>query len=297
MRVHPEVAGALARGQPVVALETTLFAHGLPGSAARQVRDEVELAVRDEGALPAAIAVLGGQARIGLGTDDWDVVFGRRLEKAGLRDLPRVMATRQDAATTVASTAYLAWRAGVRVFATGGIGGVHRDASRSWDVSGDLTVLSRTPIVVVCSGAKSILDLPATLEALETLQIAVLGFRTDRFPAFYVADSGLPVPRVETEAEVATIVRACDALGLESAVVVAQPPPPEGALDPAFHDRVLADALRAAGEVRGKDLTPFLLRYFAEATGGAAVETNRHLVVANARLAARIARELSAGGG
>ncbi|MDR5683388.1 MAG: pseudouridine-5'-phosphate glycosidase [Armatimonadota bacterium] len=292
MRIHAEVASALAGGVPVVALETTLFAHGLPSSVVHRVQQDVEAAVREEGAVPAAIAVLEGEIRVGLGPEDWRAVFDRPLDKAGLRDLPGAVAKRRDAATTVASTAYLASRAGIRVFATGGIGGVHRDASRTWDVSGDLTVLSRTPVVVVCSGAKSVLDLPATLEALETLQVTVLGFRVDRFPAFYVADSGLPVPRVESEAEVAAIVRARDALGLASAVVVAQPPPPGAALDPEVHDAALADALRAAEGVRGKEVTPVLLRRLAEATGGAAVEANRHLAVANARLAARIARAL-----
>lgn len=293
MRIHPEVERALRAHRPVVAVETTVFAHGLPPDVARRTWEELREGVRSEGATPAPIAVVRGEVRVGLDEDGWTAVWSGRMEKAGLADLPRLVAVGGSGATTVASTAVLAHRAGIRVFATGGLGGVHREAERTRDVSADLFALARTPVVGVCSGPKSILDVGATLEVLETLGIVVLGFRTDRAPAFYVADSGLPVHRVETEEEVARIRSCGDRLGLEAAVVVFQSPPDP--LDPAVHDRVVRTALDEAEEagVRGKALTPFLLRRLHEATGGATVAVNRKLLVANARLAARIAQHLA----
>jgi len=293
VRIHPEVQQALKTRRPVVALESTVFVHGLPLEVARRTWDEVSEVIRSEGAIPAPIAVIRGEVRVGLDEEAWADLWTGGVEKAGLPDLPRLVSSGQSGATTVASTAFLAHRAGIRVFATGGIGGVHRDAERTWDVSGDLFVLARTPLVVVCAGPKSILDVPATWEVLETLGVIVLGFRTDRMPAFYVQDAGVEVSRVEDEEEVARVVGSRDRLGLEAAVVVVHQPPVT--LNRALHDQVLAQALAASQEagIRGKALTPFLLQRLHEATGGATVEANRTLLVANAHLAARIARSVA----
>lgn len=293
MRIHPEVQQALEAHRPIVALESTVFVHGLPPEVARRTWEEVSLGIRSEGAIPAPIAVVRGEVRVGLDEDAWADLWTGEVEKAGLADLPRLVSLGRSGATTVASTAVCAYRAGIRVLATGGIGGVHHDAGRTWDVSGDLFALARTPLVVVCTGPKSILDVPATVEVLETFGVIVVGFRTDRMPAFYVADAGVDVPRVGGEEEVARIVRWRDRLGLEAAVVVVQRPP--APLDRAVHDGVLARALDEAQEagIRGKALTPFLLRRLHEATGGATVEANRKLLHANAQLGARIARSLT----
>jgi len=250
--------------------------------------------VRSERAVPATIAVVAGEARIGLDAASLeDMALGGRFAKAGLRDLAPVMAAGGSAATTVASTAYLAARAGIRMFATGGLGGVHREARESWDESADLTTLASTGVTIVCAGVKSILDVPATLERLETLNVCVLGYGTDRFPGFYLADSGFPVPwRVETPEEVAAVIRMQAALGLaDRAIIVANPLPAEQQVDPEMHDRVLADALAAAAEqgIRGAATTPFLLDRFHRESGGATLEANVALVRRNAALAARIA--------
>jgi pseudouridylate synthase len=298
MRIAPEVAEALAGGRPVVALESTLISHGLPRPRNLEVAREVESAVRDAGALPATIAIVAGDARIGLDEAALELVAaGESVVKCGVRDLAPVAARRGHGATTVAATAHLAMRAGIRLFATGGLGGVHRDARESWDVSADLETLARTGIVVVCSGVKSILDVGATLERLETLNVTVLGFATDSFPGFYLTDSGYPVPwRVESPEEVAAVVRAREELGVgDRAVVVANPLAPDQQLDPAQHDQVLAAGLSTAERegVTGKDVTPFLLEWFHHETGGASLEANVRLVVGNAELAARIAVAVS----
>jgi pseudouridylate synthase len=298
MRIAPEVAEALAGGRPVVALESTLISHGLPRPRNLEVAREVESAVRDAGALPATIAVVAGDARIGLDEAALELVAaGESVVKCGVRDLAPVAARRGHGATTVAATAHLAMRAGIRLFATGGLGGVHRDARESWDVSADLETLARLGIVVVCSGVKSILDVGATLERLETLNVTVLGFATDSFPGFYLTDSGYPVPwRVESPEEVAAVVRAREELGVgDRAVVVANPLSPDQQLDPAQHDQVLAAGLSTAKKegVTGKDVTPFLLQWFHRETGGASLEANMRLVVRNAELAARIAVAVS----
>jgi len=297
MRLAPEVAEALAGGRPVVALESAIVTHGLPRPRNLEVAREAEAAVRDAGALPATIAIVAGEARVGLDDEALVAVAERDdVVKCGVRDLAPVAARGGYGGTTVAATAHLAARAGIRVFATGGLGGVHREARQSWDESADLEVLARTGIVVVCAGVKSILDVGATLERLETLNVTVLGYRTDRFPGFYLSDSDFPVPwRVESAAEVVSVVRASDELGTEgSAVVVANPLPSAEQLDPALHDRVLAEGLIAAeaAGVRCKDVTPFLLDHLARETGGASLEANTRLVVRNARLAAEIASEL-----
>jgi pseudouridine-5'-phosphate glycosidase len=292
--VRPEVAAALRAGRGVVALESTLIAHGLPAPDNVRVAREAEAAVRAAGAVPATIAVLGGEVRIGLHDDALEAVALRDgVVKAGVRDLAPAVARSADAATTVAATAHLAARAGIGVFATGGLGGVHRGARESWDESADLTTLAQTGIVVVCAGVKSILDVAATLERLETLNVTVAGYRTDTFAGFYLADSGHPVPwRVDSPEEVAALMRARDALGLGGrAIVVANPLPANEQLDAALHDRVLRESLEAAaaGGVAGRDVTPFLLERFHRETGGASVRANVRLVLRNAELAGRIA--------
>jgi pseudouridine-5'-phosphate glycosidase len=298
MRIAPDVAEALAHGRPVVALESTLISHGLPRPRNLEVAAEMEGAVRAGGALPATVAVVGGEVRIGLDNDALDAVAGRTdVVKCGVRDLAPVVARRGYGATTVAATAHLAARAGVPVFATGGLGGVHRDARATRDESADLDTLARTGITLVCSGVKSILDVPATLERLESLSVTVLGYGTDRFPGFYLSDSGHPVGwRVDSPGEVADVIRAARELGTaDRAVVVGNPLPLDEQLDPGLHQRALASGLAAAerGSISGKDVTPFLLDHFHRETGGASLESNVRLVVRNAELAARIASALS----
>jgi pseudouridylate synthase len=299
MRIAPEVAEALAAGRPVVALESTIISHGLPRPRNLEVGRQIEAAVREGGAVPATIAMVAGEARVGLDEDALAAVAERDdVVKCGVRDLAPVAARGGWGGTTVAATAHLAWRAGIHLFATGGLGGVHRGARDTWDESADLTALGETGIVVVCAGIKSILDVGATLERLETLNVTVLGYGTDRFPGFYLSDSGHPVPwRVDSAAEVAAVARARVELGTEErAIVVGNPLPPGEQLDPELHDRVLAEGLAAAEEasVAGKDVTPFLLDFLARETGGESLEANVRLVIRNARLAARIAIELSA---
>jgi pseudouridine-5'-phosphate glycosidase len=295
LRIEPDVAAALASGTPVVALESTLIAHGLPRGRNLEVARELEAVVRSEGAVPATIAVVAGEPRIGLDAAALEeMALGGDFSKAGVRDLAPVMASGGSAATTVASTSHLAALAGIRVFATGGLGGVHREARESWDESADLVTLAGTGVTIVCAGVKSILDVRATLERLETLNVCVLGYGTDRFPGFYLSDSGFPVPwRVDTPEEVARVMRMQAALGLGNrAIVVANPLPPDQQVDPGLHDRVLAGALAAAEAegIRGSATTPFLLDRFHRETGGATLEANVVLVRHNAVLAARIAR-------
>jgi len=297
-RIAPEVARALAAGGAVVALESTLIAHGLPRGRNLEVARELEEVVRGEGAVPATIAVVSGAVRIGLDDEGLEALaLGADFAKAGLRDLAPVLASGGSAATTVASTSHLAARAGIRMFATGGLGGVHREARESWDESADLTTLARTGVTIVCSGVKSILDVGATLERLETLNVCVLGYGTDRFPGFYLADSGHPVSwRVDTPEEVAGVVRAQAEVGLaDRAIVVANPLPADEQVDPELHDRVLAEALAeaAAEGIRGGQTTPFLLDRFHRRTGGATLTANVALVRRNAALAARIARAVA----
>jgi pseudouridylate synthase len=298
MRIVPEVAEALAGGRPVVSLESTLISHGLPRPRNLAVAREVEGAVRSAGATPATIAVVGGEASVGLDEEALELIAAADgVVKCGVRDLAPLAARGGHGATTVAATVHLAARAGIRLFATGGLGGVHRDAQESWDVSADLDTLGRTDVVVVCSGVKSILDVAATLERLETLNVTVLGFGTDAFPGFYLADSGHPVPwRVDSLDEVVAVVRARDEVGVEDrAVVVANPLPAEEQLDPALHDEVLAAGLAGARRegVTGKDVTPYLLDWFHRETGGASLEANVGIVLRNAELAGRIAVALA----
>ena len=288
-----EVTDAISSGAAVVALESTIISHGLPTESAAATARAIEAAVRRGGAVPATIALLDGAVHVGLSdealrrvAEDDDVV------KCSTRDLAPALSRGVTGATTVAATSYLGDRAGIAVFATGGLGGVHRGASRSWDESADLGALAATPVTVVCAGVKSILDVPATLERLETLSVTVLGYRTDTFPGFYVRDTGIPVPwRVEGPEEVATLMRARDRLGVAAGVVVANPIARADEMDRDLHDATLAAGLDAAGSagMSGKDVTPFLLAYFHEHTGGASLAANIALVVANAELAGRIA--------
>jgi pseudouridine-5'-phosphate glycosidase len=294
VRIHPEVSEALAAGRPVVALESTIISHGLPRPDNLRVAREIEQAVRSGGAVPATIAIVDGEPHIGL--DDAAlrrIAEGDAVVKAGVRDTAVLAARGGDGSTTVASTAHLAAAAGITVFATGGLGGVHRGARESWDESADLTTLARTGVLVVCAGVKSILDVAATLERLETLGVGVIGYRTDQFPGFYLADSGHPVGwRVDTPSEVADVLRARCRVGTDGyGLVLVNPIAPGDEMDRALHDRVLTAGLAAADTqgVRGKDVTPFLLDFFHRETHGASLAANVALVLSNARLAAEVA--------
>jgi pseudouridylate synthase len=295
--LSPEVGDALGSGRPVVALESTLLAHGLPRPDNRAAADEVEGAVRSGGAVPATIAVLDGVPHVGLTSPQLDrVCADPDLAKLGIRDLPVAAALGLSGATTVSSTALLAESAGVGVFATGGLGGVHRHAGETFDESADLTALSRISVVVVCAGVKSILDVPATLERLESLSVSVVGYRTTTFPGFYVADSGATLDWAVSDPEQAAAVFAGRRDRFPGALVVANPLPADEQLDPALHDRVIAGALAAAEQagVRGKAVTPFVLDHLHRASGGATLAVNIRLVLRNAELAGRIAAALSA---
>jgi len=296
--VRADVREALERGTPVVALESTLISHGLPSPRNLEVAREAERTVRAEGAVPATIGVVGGTAKVGLEEAELELMAtAGDIPKLSARDLPAAVAKGGHGATTVAATAHLAALAGVHLFATGGLGGVHREARESWDVSADLAVLVRTPVAVVCSGVKSILDVPATLEYLETLGVPVVGFRTLRFPGFYLSDSGSPLDwAVESEREAARMIQGLPSLGFEgSGLVVANPLSEEVQLDPGLHERALRtilEELKRRG-VSGKDVTPFLLDRFAAETKGESLRVNRLIILGNARLAARIAVALS----
>ncbi|QXE37425.1 pseudouridine-5'-phosphate glycosidase [Streptomyces sp. GMY02] len=290
----PEVRDALAAGRPVVALESTIIAHGLPRPRNLAVAEELEELVRSGGAVPATVAVLDGRPHVGLVKDQLErVAQDESIRKLGHRDLAPAIAAGASGATTVSATAFLAARAGIRVFATGGLGGVHRGWTETQDESADLALLARTRMTVVCAGVKSILDVPATLQRLETLGVTVLGYGTERFPGFYLASSGEPVDwTVRTPEEVAAVMRAQDTIGgPESALIVANPVPESEQLDPALHDRVLAEALTECRErgIGGQAVTPFLLDQLMRGTGGASLEANLAAVRGNVRLAARIA--------
>ncbi|MFB6772454.1 pseudouridine-5'-phosphate glycosidase [Streptomyces sp. NPDC056337] len=292
--VSDEVRAAIDAREPVVALESTIIAHGLPRPRNLLVAGELEEVVRREGAVPATVAVLDGRPHVGLDKEQLERVANEDgIRKLGHRDLPLAVAAGASGATTVSATALLATLAGVRVFATGGLGGVHREWTVTQDESADLGLLARTRITVVCAGVKSILDVPATLQRLETLGVPVAGYGTDRFPGFYLSDSGHPVDwTLDSPEQVAAVMRAQDTLdGPRSALVVANPVPVEEQLDPALHARVLADALRAceAEGVTGQAVTPFLLDHLVRHTDGASLSANLAAVRGNVRLAARIA--------
>ena len=294
MEVRADVREALAGGAPVVALESTLVSHGLPHPENLEVAREAERTVREEGAVPATVGVIEGVAKVGLDEAELELMAtAEGIPKLSARDLPVVAAKRRHGATTVAATAHLAALAGIRLFATGGLGGVHREARESWDVSADLAALTRTPVAVVCSGVKSILDVPATLEYLDTLGVPVVGFRTESFPGFYLTESGSPLDwSVNDEGEAARVIEAMPALGLGgSGLVIANPLPQDQQLDRELHDRALRaglEELKRRG-VRGKDVTPFLLDRFATETKGESLRVNRLIILNNARVAARVA--------
>ncbi|SFB45653.1 pseudouridine-5'-phosphate glycosidase [Amycolatopsis marina] len=301
LSISTEVAEALHERRPVVALESTLLSHGLPPGRNLEVAHRLERTVRDAGAVPATIAVLDGTALIGLSQSELDRVCApdAGLEKLSLRDIGPAIGLGRSGATTVASTSALAHTAGIGVFATGGLGGVHLPApgaAVTWDVSADLGVLARVGTLVVCSGVKSVLDIAATLEVLETNSVPVLGYRTDEFPAFYRRSSGFSVPlRVDDPAAVAAAVAAHRAVA-DSGVLLANPIPAEAEMAADLHDRLLAEGLellRSRG-VRGQDVTPVLLEHFHEGSGGVSLDANEALVLANARLGAETAVELCA---
>jgi len=295
--IRDDVAAALQAGQPVVALESTVIAHGLPRPQNLETARAMEAAVREEGAIPATIAILAGRLVAGLSSEQLAAFAATDgIAKVSRADLAAVLATRQTGATTVAATMLIAARAGIRVFATGGIGGVHRGAELSFDISADLPEIARTPVAVVCAGAKAILDLPRTLEVLETLGVPVAGYRTDKFPAFFVEDSGLQLQsRVDTPSEAARLMQLHWQLGLTSGIVFCNPPPSASALGKREVDAWIAQALQAAAVagIRGKSVTPYLLDYLAKASGGKTLETNIALLVNNARVAAQIAKAYS----
>ena len=291
--VAPDVTEALADGGAVVALESTIISHGLPRPENLRVATEVEDIVRSRGAVPATIAILDGRVHVGLDEAALEQVANRDdVVKVSVRDIGTLIGRGGSGATTVAATSHLARLAGIDVFATGGLGGVHRQARDSWDESADLTTLSSTAVTVVCSGVKSILDVGATLERLETLNVGLLGYGTRQFPGFYLSDSGYAVDwSIDTPEEAAAAMRARRALDIPSALVIANPLPEAAQLDPDLHDQVLEEGLRlaAARNVTGKDVTPFLLDHFHRATHGASLIVNEQIIVRNAELAARIA--------
>jgi len=284
----------------VVALESTIISHGLPRPGNLAAARAFEEMLTEVGVTPATIAVIDGVPKVGLDPADLErIALDESVIKVSSRDLALAMVTGRTAGSTVAATSQLAANAGIRVFATGGLGGVHRGFAESLDESADLTVLARTPITVVSAGVKSILDIPATLERLETQGVAVVGYRTTRFPAFYLTDSGEVLDwRLDTAKEIAEVMAARDQLGDTAALLIANPLPPEKQLDPELHDRVLAEALAAAAQegVRGKAVTPFLLAHMQQATEGKSVEVNLDVARSNIALAAEIAIAWSARG-
>ena len=298
LSLHPEVAQALAERRPVVALESTIISHGMPYPDNVAMAQRVEQLIRDGGATPATIAVLDGKLHIGLDLAQIErLAQGRGVLKLSRRDLGYALANGHCGGTTVSATMIGAALAGIRVFATGGIGGVHRGAQHSFDISADLLELAQTPVAVVSAGAKSILDLPATLEYLETQGVPVLGYQTERFPAFFTRDSGLPVSaRIDTVAQLAATLRAHWGLGLGGGVLIANPVPEAQALDAHQVEVWITQALseaRAQG-VRGKDETPFLLRRLVDLSGGRTLAANNALVENNAHLGAALAVALGA---
>lgn len=294
MIIHPEVKLALATGEAVVALESTIISHGLPSPRNVIVAAEIEQSVRDGGAVPATIAIINGVVRVGLSAEELQILGdpSSNVVKVSTRDLGPVLAAGGHGATTVSATSHIAHLAGIKFFATGGLGGVHRGAQDTYDESGDLVTLARTPITITCAGVKSILDVGATVERLETLGITVVGFGTDQFPGFYRADSGYTVPwRVDTVEQAAAVGINRDAIAAPGAVIVAKPVSDADQLDLALHDRVLAEGLAEADRrhITGKDVTPFLLDWFHTQTNNQSLEVNVTLINANARLAAEIA--------
>jgi pseudouridylate synthase len=293
VEVSPRVSAALAAGEPVVALESTIISHGLPRPGNLAAAQRFEQILQQHNVTPATIALIDGVPKVGLEAKDLErIAADESVVKVGSRDIAIAMARKVTGGTTVAATSVLAARAGLRVFATGGLGGVHRGAGETFDESADLTVLSRTPITVVSAGVKSILDIPATLERLETLSVAVVGYQTSRFPAFWLSDSGYDLDwRVDSAAEIADIMAARDAFGEPSALLVANPLPAALQLDPGVLDDAMGEALALAADqgIRGKAVSPFLLDRIQQVTGGVSVDVNLNIARGNIELAGQIA--------
>ena len=292
--VSPEVAEALRLGKPVVALESTIISHGMPYPQNVETALKVEAVIKENGAVPATVAIIGGRLKAGLSADEIEYLGkkGRDVIKASRRDLPVLVARGADGATTVTTTMMIAAMAGIRVFATGGIGGVHRGAETTMDISADLEELAKTQVMVICAGAKSILDLGLTLEYLETKGVTVIGYGTDELPAFYTRKSGLKVDyRIDTPQEIADAFRVKMEAGLEGGMLVTNPVPVEYSMDPEVIDAAISQALSEAAEkgIRGKEITPFLLARIKDITGGDSLSSNIQLVLNNARLAAAVA--------
>lgn len=292
-----ELKAAIANGEPIVALESTIIAHGMPYPQNKETAETLEGIIRETGAIPATIAILHGKVRIGLGPDELEYLASHpEVHKASRRDFGMILSKGESAATTVAATMIGAHMAGIQIFATGGIGGVHRGAAETFDISADLQELARTPVAVVSAGAKSILDLRLTLEYLETMGVPVVGVGTDEFPAFYTDRSGIKAPsRLDTPAEIAQMLHTQWSLGFEQGVLLANPIPSEFAMDPDIIEDVISRALREADtqNITGKDLTPYLLGRIKELTEGNSLFSNIELAKNNARLAAQIAIELA----
>ena len=292
--LSPEVADALREGKPVVALESTIISHGMPYPQNVETALKVEQTIRDNGAVPATIAVIGGRLKAGLTPSEIEYLGkkGRGVTKASRRDLPVLVARGEDGATTVTTTMIIAHLAGIKVFATGGIGGVHRGAETTMDISADLEELAQTPVMVICAGAKSILDLGLTLEYLETKGVPVIGYGTEELPAFYTRKSGFKVDyRIDTPEELAAAFRAKLEMGLQGGMLVTNPIPEEYSMDPSRINAAIEQALSECKEqgIKGKETTPFLLARIKEITGGDSLASNIQLVLNNARLAARTA--------
>lgn len=295
MKINPEVAKALKEGKPVVALESTIISHGMPYPKNVETALLVEKTIRDHGAIPATMGIIEGEPIIGM-TEEEIEQFGKRkgIAKVSKRDLPIVIAKKEWGATTVSATILMAKKAGIEVFVTGGIGGVHRGAETTFDISRDLYELASEPVTVVCAGAKAILDIPKTLEVLESQGVSVLSYRSKDFANFYCVDSGYPVDYAfETPLEAAKIIKAKRDFGLSGGILISNPCPEEDALPHDYIDSIIANAVKEADEngVKGKDVTPFLLKRIVELTGGKSLETNIHLVINNAILGAKIANE------
>lgn len=292
MKLSPEVQDALEHSLPVLALESTIIAHGLPRPENLESAKRWEAQVRAAGVVPATVAVIDGIPTVGLTDAELERIAHEEIPKASVRELPVLVGARRSGATTVASTAYLASLAGVRVFSTGGLGGVHRGASETFDESADLSILASSPITVVSAGVKSILDIGATLERLETLSVPVIGYRTNVFPAFWLRESAFSLEwSLDAPAAIADVMAARDALGLRAGIVVANPVPASQQWDPAIHDRLLSEALEEADRqgIRGNEVTPFLLAHVLENSGGASLRVNLDLVTNNVAVGCEIA--------
>ncbi|NLZ15209.1 MAG: pseudouridine-5'-phosphate glycosidase [Erysipelotrichaceae bacterium] len=297
MRISSEILKALKNGRPVVALESTIIAHGMPYPKNVETALRVEQTIRNHGAIPATIGIIDGEPVVGMSKEEIEMLGQRKnVLKASRRDLPVIYAKKLWAATTVASTMIIAAQAGIEVFVTGGIGGVHRGATETFDISADLQELAKTNVTVVCAGAKAILDLPLTLEYLETMGVPVLGYQTEELPAFYIRNSGLKVDyKIDDPKEAANIIVEKRKNKLEGGILIANPIPQKYAMDEKVINDAIENALRQADElgIKGKDTTPFLLKTIVELTGGDSLESNIELVLNNARVGAEISKEVT----